>query len=70
MTINTNKNPELVHECETLMTEIRSAFEDELSPLEIRFLNDLEHRITCYGEFAYITHTEKTWLDSIYERIC
>lgn len=55
-------------ECQRLVEELSSFFE-ELPQNERTFVQDMDERLTKYGEATYVSDKQYNWLTDIYHRI-
>jgi len=62
-------NTERAAECQHLVEEIRD-FLDELNTIEQKFIEDMDERLTKYGQGTFISDDQYKWIQDIYERVC
>jgi len=62
-------NTERAAECQTLVEEIQLFFE-ELPKSEQTFIQQIDERLTKWGQATYISDDQYKWIQDIYERVC
>ena len=62
-------NTERAAECQRLVDELRSFYEDELNDWEKTFFSDIDERLSKYGQATYISDNQYSKLTEIYERV-
>ena len=64
----TSREQERVAEFQRLVEELRD-FTEEMNPKECKFHEDMDERLTKYGEGTYVSDGQYEWMSAIYRRI-